>query len=86
MNVNLFTSWHYDDEEILKIRKEEFDFCKEKNKISGIDNIIELNIGRRPTYGDFIEEFKKYPLDINIIANPDIFFTEESINKIKNFF
>ena len=46
MNVNLFTSWYYDDEEILKIRKEEFDFCKEKNKISGIDNIIELNIGR----------------------------------------
>ena len=34
MNVNLFTSWYYDDEEILKIRKEEFDFCKEKNKIS----------------------------------------------------
>lgn len=86
MNVNLFTSWYYDDEEILKIRKEEFDFCKEKNKISGIDNIIELNIGRRPTYGDFLEEFKKYPLDINIIANPDNFFTQESINKIKNFF
>jgi hypothetical protein len=86
MKVNLFTSWYYDNDEILKIRKEEFDFCTQKNNSSGIDNIVVLNIGRRPMYSDFIKEFKKYPNDINIIANPDNFFEKKSIEMIVNFF
>jgi hypothetical protein len=86
MKINLFTSWHYDNEDILKIRMNEFNLCYEKNKNSDIDNIINLKLGRRPTYLDFLNEFQNYPNDINIIANPDNFFIKESIEHIKNFF
>lgn len=79
MKINLFTGWHYVPKN--PIREDEFNFCYEKNK--------KLNFGKyyidktqRPTYNSFLNEMKKYPNDINIIANPDNFFDEKFLNDV----
>ena len=79
MKINLFTGWHYVPKNL--IREDEFNFCYEKNK--------KLNFGeyyidrtKRPTYNSFLNEMKKYPNDINIIANPDNFFDEKFLNDV----
>ena len=79
MKINLFTGWFYETKNI--IRENEFNFCYEKNK--------NLNFGRyyidttkRPTYNSFLSEMKKYPNDINIIANPDNFFDDKFLNDL----
>jgi len=78
--INLFlNSFKSDDKE----RQKEFDFCIEKNienpfidKIYFLKSTKENSIFNRPTYSDFFREMAKFPSDINIIANSDIYFDE----------
>lgn len=69
--MNLFTSWYQDSS---PARQKEMDFCLKYNRSSGyFDNVIVVT-DKRPTYNDFFELTKKYPQDVNVIANSDIFF------------
>lgn len=74
-------------------RKAEFDFCLTKNEENPfIDHIYflksndEIDIYNRPSYNDFFAEMRKYPNDINIISNSDIYFDEtiQLTEKIKS--
>jgi hypothetical protein len=83
MNINIFTGWFYEPKNT--VRENEFDFCYQKNK--------KLNFGqyyidktKRPTYNSLLTEMKKYPNDINIIANPDNFFDEEFLEKLNELY
>jgi hypothetical protein len=79
MNINLFTGWHYEPKN--KIREQEFDFCYNKNKVLKFNNYF-IDKTKRPAYNTFFNEMKKYPNDINIIANPDNFFDEKFLNDL----
>jgi hypothetical protein len=84
MKVNLFTISLSENDN--PIRVEEFKFSIEKNKNTSLNYFEINNVHRKTTYNDFFKEFEKYPNDINIIANKDIFFTQESIDSIIDFF
>lgn len=69
--INLFTSYYQDKN---PDRQKEIDFCLEQNRSSGYFNEVVVIYGKRPTFLDFFEATKKYPEDVNVIANSDIFF------------
>ncbi len=79
MKINLFTGWFYDPKNI--IRENEFNFCYEKNKNLNFGQYY-IDTTKRPTYNSFLFEMKKYPNDINIIANPDNFFDDKFLNDL----
>ena len=79
MKINLFTGWFYDPKNI--IRENEFNFCYEKNKNLNFGQYY-IDTTKRPTYNSFLSEMKKYPNDINIIANPDNFFDDKFLNDL----
>ena len=79
MKINLFTGWFYDFKNI--IRENEFNFCYEKNKNLNFGQYY-IDTTKRPTYNSFLSEMKKYPNDINIIANPDNFFDDKFLNDL----
>jgi hypothetical protein len=83
MNINLFTGWFYDTKNI--IRENEFNFCYEKNKKLNFNQYY-IDKTKRPTYNLFLNEMKKYPNDINIIANPDNFFDDKFLNDLHNLY
>jgi hypothetical protein len=66
--ANLFINW-FDSE----VRPQEFDYCLKKN-LKVFDRII--NIKGRPTFTDFFHVASKFPEDVNVIANLDIYFDE----------
>ena len=79
MNVNLFTISLSENENPKRLK--EFQFCKNKN-LELILSYIEISSEhKRATYNDFFKEFEKFPEDINIIANKDIFFDDSSLNQ-----
>jgi hypothetical protein len=69
---NLFINWFESP-----VRPEEFDYCLKKN-LEIFDRVI--NVAGNPTFSDFFREAAKYPTDVNVIANLDIYFTN-SIRK-----
>jgi hypothetical protein len=72
--INLFINY-FDHQD--KRRKREIEYCLKKNKENPlIDNITILNKNGYCTYGDFLREMAKYPKDINIISNLDVYFDE----------
>jgi hypothetical protein len=79
MKINLFTGWFYDPKNT--IRENEFNFCYEKNKNLNFGQYY-VDTTKRPTYNSFLSEMKKYPNDINIIANPDNFFDDKFLNDL----
>jgi len=83
MNINLFTGWFYDTKNI--IRENEFNFCYKKNKKLNFNQYY-IDNTKRPTYNSFLNEMKKYPNDINIIANPDNFFDDKFLNDLHNLY
>lgn len=83
MVINLFTGWFYEPKNT--IRENEFDFCLQKNKKLNFGQYFIENT-KRPTYNSLLLEMKKYPNDINIIANPDNFFDEKFLNELKELY
>lgn len=83
MNINLFTGWFYDPKNIT--RENEFNFCYEQNKKLNFSQYY-IDKTKRPTYNSFLNEMKKYPNDINIIANPDNFFDDKFLNDLHNLY
>lgn len=83
MKINLI-SCYYKSNNI--IRQQELDFCKEKNIEVGFDNIFFWDEDYIPTYNQLFEIANKTPEDINVIANGDIFFEENSLEQLKYFF
>jgi hypothetical protein len=83
MNINLFTGWFYEPKNT--IREDEFNFCYEKNKKLNFGQYY-INKTKRPTYNSFLNEMKKYPNDINIIANPDNFFDDKFLNDLHELY
>lgn len=79
MKINLFTGWFYETKNI--IRENEFNFCYEKNKNLNFGQYY-IDTTKSPTYNSFLSEMKKYPNDINIIANPDNFFDDKFLNDL----
>ena len=70
--INLFVS-HYQCGN--RQRQRELNFClKENEKNPIIDHIYTFS--ERPTYTNFFEQTEKFPDDINILANADIYFNE----------
>lgn len=84
MNVNLFTISLSENENPKRLK--EFQFCKNKNLELNLSYIEISSEHKRATYNDFFKEFEKFPEDINIIANKDIFFDDSSLNDIILFF
>jgi hypothetical protein len=84
MNVNLFTISIGENENPKRL--EEFEFCQNKNLQLNLSYIEIDSKHKMATYNDFFKEFEKYPNDLNIIANKDIFFDENSLNDIILFF
>lgn len=79
--INLFTSYFKGDD---PVRQKEYDYCLNKNKANkAIDRIIYFK--HRPTYLDFFRAIRKYPNDINILSNADIYFDDTILlaNNIK---
>jgi len=70
--VNLFSTYFncHDSE-----RQKELDYCHEQNKANPLIDSIKV-FSERPHYNDFFIETRKYPDDINILANADIYFNE----------
>jgi hypothetical protein len=83
MNINLFTGWFYEPKNL--IREDEFKFCYEKNKKLNFGQ-YHIDKSKRPTYNSFLNEMKKYPNDINIIANPDNFFDDKFLSDIHKLY
>lgn len=92
--INLFINYYKAKTEE---RQNEIDFCFQKNSRNKIidrlilfsdlkdcalfcDEVVNIE---RPTYQDFFDAANKYPNDINIIANSDIFF-DETIELVKS--
>ena len=72
MKINLFINYFKcDDIE----RRKEYDFCLKHNKESGYFNEI-IQFNGRITYSDFFEQTSKYPDDINVLSNLDIYFND----------
>ena len=70
MNINLFINYFKCDN---PKRQKEYDFCFDYNKKSKRFNEI-ICFSDRMTYNDFFEQTAKYPNDINVLANLDIYF------------
>ena len=70
--INLFSTFFKCSD---KKRQKELDYCHEKNKANPLIDAIKLFDGR-PHYSDFFKETEKYPDDINILANADIYFNQ----------
>lgn len=81
--INLVSTYYISDN---PMRKQELDFCKEKNMLVGFDNIIFWENHNIPTFNNLFEKFKSLVDQINIIANADIYFLPESLERIKLFF
>ena len=75
--INLFVI-HY---ECDKERRKELDFCLNHNRKSGLFSQIVI-FESTPTYTDFFIQAAKYPDDINILSNSDIYFNE-TINLVR---
>ena len=72
--INLFVNY-FDHSE--PARRREIEYCFKKNEENElIDNIIVVNRNNLCTYYDFLSQMHKYPDDVNIIANADIYFDE----------
>ena len=69
MKINLFINYFKSDDP--KSQKE-YDFCLKHNKSSGYFNEI-ITFDGRMTYSDFFEQTAKYPDDINVLSNLDLF-------------
>lgn len=78
MKINLFTN-HYKCGEPK--RQAELDFCLKTNINSGYFSEI-INFSGRITYNDFFKHTARFPNDINILANADIYFND-TILKVK---
>jgi hypothetical protein len=72
MNINLFINYYKCDD---PIRQKEYDYCLKRNKKSGLFNEI-ITFDGRMAYNDFFEHAGKYPNDINVLANLDIYFND----------
>ncbi len=72
MNINLFVNY-FDCGN--PERQKEYKFCLKHNKNSGYFNEI-ITFDGRMTYSDFFEHTAKYPDDINVLSNLDIYFNE----------
>lgn len=66
--INLLSNWFESS-----VRPEEFDYCHKKNLMI-FDRVI--NLKGRPTFNDFFDVAAKFPEDVNVIANLDIYFDE----------
>lgn len=56
-------------------RRKEIEFCLERNRTSGLFNEV-ITVSHQPTFDELFAIAAKYPNDINVIANTDIFFDE----------
>ena len=81
MNINLFVQYLESEDEQ---RNNEYNICRERNKNNKyIDNFITIQKDGYLKYKDFFKRTRKYPKDINILANSDIFF-DDSISFCKH--
>lgn len=83
MKLNLISSYY---ESPNSTRKYELDFCKEKNLLSGFEKLVFWGKDELPTYNDLFSLCDSFIDDINIVANADIYFLPESLERIKIFF
>lgn len=70
--VNLFVNTYSDED------PERFDELREvfqRNKDSKLFKRI-VDLQGRPTFRDFFRDMRRYPDDVNVLANADIFFTD----------
>lgn len=65
-------------------RNQELKYCVARNKESGLFNEIIL-LKHQPTFNELFEITKRFPNDINVIANTDIFF-DETIKQARAIF
>lgn len=72
MKLNLFINYFKCNK---PERQKEYNFCLKHNKNSGYFNEI-ITFDGRMTYSDFFEHTAKYPDDINVLSNLDIYFNE----------
>ena len=86
--IRLLTNYYQDSS---KIRQAELDRCIEDNRnnfreAGGIVHIVQDDISGRPTYEDMfnLANTMSFDDDITVIANTDIIFPVESIEKIKS--
>lgn len=70
-NINLLINW-FDS----TVRPQEFDTCLKRN-LRLFHRVVNLN--GRPTFTDFFRCASKFPDDINVVANLDIYF-DDTIN------
>lgn len=83
MKINLFQNYYLDKD---TYRQVELDFVRTHNRErAGFDKRIIIE-GSRPTFNEVFKMTKKFPDDINVIGNADIYFPENTVEQIKNFY
>lgn len=85
MGINLFQNYYADNN---YSRHKEIVYCFQVNENIKLHETI-YNFHRitlRPTFNDFFKLTEKYPNDINIIANSDIYFDADSLYNIQMAF
>lgn len=73
--IRLFYNYYEDKN---PFRKQEIDYCRQKNLENKLLTTILVESAAKPTYDFFFEQINKVtgPDDINIICNSDIFFDD----------
>lgn len=73
--IRLFYNYYEDAD---PIRKQEIDFCRDKNINNKLFEMVSVESQQKPTYETFFKKINEIsgPDDINIICNSDIFFDE----------
>ncbi len=79
--INLFINY-FETPDL--IRKAEFDYCYKHNvKNKFIDKIFVITSDDKPYYTQFFEIMRKFPNDVNIVSNLDIYF-DDTIKLVEN--
>lgn len=85
MPINIFQNYYLDP---VNERQEEIDYCRNiNNRLRDKDsNVFYVELDNRPTFNTFFYLTQHYPKHINIIANSDIYFDIENLNKIEKIY
>ena len=85
MNINVFANYYHEKNDS---RRNELDYCIQKNIANSNINYILIESQERLTYNDYFNYVNNYTSDedVNVIINLDIYFDESIVNafKIKN--
>lgn len=85
MVINIFQNRYFD---AVPERQKELDFCRSKNiaLANTSQNINYWEIEDRLTYNQMFEITRKFPEQLNVIANSDIYFDEQDLKLAENVF